>query len=156
MASVAFHHFNQFQETGTVKLFGEYGGYGPGEHQRDFVSVDDVVAVNLWFLHHADRSGIVNVGTGRAQPFNDVAHTVVNAFRAARGEEPLTLAHQVARGLVRYVPFPEALVGKYQCHTQADLTALRGTGCDVAFADVASGVSRYVGWLTAQQSLATR
>jgi ADP-L-glycero-D-manno-heptose 6-epimerase len=155
MASVAFHHFSQFRETGTVKLFGEYGGYGAGEQSRDFVFVDDVVAVNLWFLQHPDRSGIVNVGTGRAQPFNDIAHAVVNACRAASGEEPLSLAQQLADGLVQYVPFPEALVGKYQCRTQADLSALRAMGCDVAFADVASGVRRYVGWLTAQQSSTT-
>jgi len=150
MASVAFHHFNQFRETGSVRLFGEYGDYGPGEQLRDFVLVDDVVAVNLWFLEHPDRSGIVNVGTGRAQQFNDVAHAVVNACRALRGEEPLTLAQQVARGLVQYVPFPQALVGKYQCRTQADLTALRAMGCDVQFVDVAGGVRQYIDWLAAQ------
>ncbi|MGH8218711.1 MAG: ADP-glyceromanno-heptose 6-epimerase [Steroidobacteraceae bacterium] len=151
MASVAFHQFNQFREAGKVRLFGEYGGYGPGEQARDFVFVEDVVAVNLWFLEHPERSGIVNVGTGRAQPFNDVAHAVVNACRAKRGEEPLTLAQQVARGLIEYIAFPEALVGKYQCYTQADLRALTATGCEVAFADVASGVSRYVDWLSAQR-----
>ncbi|MGB6451720.1 MAG: ADP-glyceromanno-heptose 6-epimerase [Steroidobacteraceae bacterium] len=150
MASVAFHHFNQYREKGTVKLFGEYGGYGPGQQSRDFVFVGDVVAVNLWFLESPDQSGIVNVGTGRAQPFNDVAHTVVNACRAQRGEGSLTLEQQVAQGFIQYVPFPDALVGKYQCHTQADLTQLRATGCDVAFADVATGVRRYVEWLAAQ------
>jgi ADP-L-glycero-D-manno-heptose 6-epimerase len=147
MASVAFHQFEQYQRTGTVELFGEYGGFGPGEQLRDFVFVGDVVAVNLWFLEHSDRSGIVNVGTGRAQPFNDVAHAVVNACRAQRGEGPLSLEKQSAQGLVRYVPFPQALVGKYQCRTQADLAQLRAMGCDVAFADVASGVRRYVEWL---------
>lgn len=147
MASVAFHQFNQFRDSGTVRLFGEYGGYGPGEQLRDFVFVDDVVAVNLWFLEHPDRSGILNVGSGRAQPFNDVACSVVNACRAKRGEDALTLAQQVANGLVQYIPFPEALVGKYQCHTQADLAALRALGCDVEFADVATGVRRYGNWL---------
>lgn len=150
MASVALHHFNELRETGAVKLFGEYGGFGAGQQLRDFIYVDDVVAVNRWFLEHPDRSGIVNVGTGHAQPFNDVAHAVVNAARARNGEEPLTLSQQVARGLIEYVPFPDALIGKYQCHTQADLTALRATGCDVGFADVASGVRRYVEWLNAQ------
>jgi ADP-L-glycero-D-manno-heptose 6-epimerase len=153
MASVAFHHFNQLREAGSVKLFGEYGGYGAGEQSRDFVFVEDVVAVNLWFLAHPDRSGIVNVGSGRAQPFNDVAHAVVNACRAQRGEGPLPLARQVEQGLVEYIPFPQALVGKYQCHTQADLTALRATGCDVAFTDVAGGVRRYVEWLARQPLL---
>jgi ADP-L-glycero-D-manno-heptose 6-epimerase len=149
MASVAFHHFNQFRETGKVRLFGEYGGYGPGEHSRDFVFVDDVVAVNLWFLRHPDRSGIFNLGTGRAQPFNDIAHATVNALRAHDGEPALALDEMVRRGLVEYIAFPEALAGKYQCYTQADLARLRATGCDHPFADVASGVRSYVHWLLA-------
>ncbi len=150
MASVAFHHFNQFREHGKVQLFGEYGGYGPGMQSRDFVFVDDVVAVNLWFLQNPGQSGIFNLGSGRAQPFNDVAVATVNAARTLKGEAALPLAELVSRGLVEYIPFPEALVGKYQCFTQADLTRLRATGCDHVFADVATGVGRYVNWLAAQ------
>jgi len=150
MASVAFHHFHQFREHGKVKLFGEYGGYGPGMQSRDFVFVDDVVAVNLWFLQNPGQSGIFNLGSGRAQPFNDVAVATVNAARTLKGEAPLPLAELVSRALVEYIPFPEALVGKYQCFTQADLTRLRATGCDHVFADVATGVGRYVNWLAAQ------
>ncbi|MEY4911268.1 MAG: ADP-glyceromanno-heptose 6-epimerase, partial [Pseudomonadota bacterium] len=86
MASVAFHHFNQFRETGKVKLFGEYGGYAAGQQSRDFVFVDDVVAVNLWFLDHPDASGIFNLGTGKAQPFNDVAMAVVNTLRKGHND----------------------------------------------------------------------
>ena len=147
MASVAFHHFNQFAETGKVKLFGDYGGYGPGQQSRDFVFVDDVVAVNLWFLAHPGQSGIFNLGTGRAQPFNDVAVATVNAARALKGEPALALDALVQQGLIEYIPFPAALVGKYQSFTQADLTRLRATGCDHRFADVASGVQAYVNWL---------
>lgn len=150
MASVVFHHFGEFRESGKVKLFGEYGGYGPGEQARDFVFIDDVVAVNLWFLQHPEHSGIFNVGTGCAQPFNDVAHATVNASRAAREEAPLSLEQQVDQGLIEYVPFPKALVGKYQCHTRADLTALRASGCDVPFVDVATGVRHYAEWLAEQ------
>jgi ADP-L-glycero-D-manno-heptose 6-epimerase len=149
MASVAFHHFNQFRETGKVKLFGEYGGYAPGAQNRDFVFVDDVVAVNLWFLQHPGQSGIFNLGTGRAQPFNDVAEATVNASRALKGEPPLPLGELVAKGLIEYIEFPQTLVGKYQSHTQADLSRLRATGCDHAFTDVAGGVKRYVDWLAA-------
>jgi ADP-L-glycero-D-manno-heptose 6-epimerase len=147
MASVAFHQFHQFREHGSVKLFGDYGGYAAGRQERDFVSVEDVVAVNLWFLQHPQARGIFNLGSGRAQPFNDVAYATVNACRALEGHAPLSLAELAAQGLVQYIPFPEALVGKYQCHTEADLTALRATGCDLPFVDVATGVSRYVGWL---------
>ena len=143
MASVAFHHFNQLQAESRVRLFGPYGGYAAGEQARDFVFVGDVVAVNLWFLEHADASGIFNVGSGRAQPFNDVAAAVVNAARRARGEAPLALEAIVAAGAIEYVEFPAALVGKYQCFTQADLSALRSAGCDHAFLDVATGVDRY-------------
>lgn len=147
MASVAFHHHQQFRDTGAVRLFGEYGGYAAGAQSRDFVHVDDVVAVNLWFLRHPERRGIFNLGTGRAQPFNDVAHATVNAGRRLAGLPPLTLEQQVAQGLVQYIDFPEALKGKYQCFTQADLGGLRRAGCDLPFVDVATGVGRYVEWL---------
>ncbi|HET9208581.1 MAG TPA: ADP-glyceromanno-heptose 6-epimerase [Burkholderiaceae bacterium] len=150
MASVAFHHSAQFRSEGRVRLFGAYGGYGPGQQVRDFIHVDDVVAVNLWFLAHGGAKGVFNVGTGRAQPFNDVAHAVVNAWRAHEGAAPLSLEQLVAQGLVEYIDFPQALVGKYQCFTQADLGALRGAGCDHQFMDVATGVQRYVSWLAKQ------
>ena len=150
MASVAFHQFNQFQAEGKVKLFGDYGGYAPGAQMRDFVFIDDVVAVNLWFFDHPGVSGIFNLGTGRAQPFNDVATSVVNAMRGLWGEEPLPIEALTAAGKIEYVPFPDALRGKYQCYTQADLTALRATGCSHPFANVQTGVTRYVQWLASQ------
>jgi ADP-L-glycero-D-manno-heptose 6-epimerase len=147
MASVAFHHFNQFHAEGRVKLFEGCDGYGNGEQRRDFVFVDDVVNVNLWFLDHPQRSGIFNLGTGRAQPFNDVAVATVNACLATKGETPLSLEQMLGRGLVEYIPFPEALKGKYQSFTQADLGRLRAAGYDAPFADVASGVERYCQFL---------
>ena len=150
MASVAYHQFNQFKAEGRVKLFGEYGGYAQGQQMRDFVFVDDVVAVNLWFFDHPGKSGVFNLGSGRAQPFNDVAHAVVNTLRGLKGEASLSLADVAARGLIEYIPFPDALRGKYQCYTQADLGALRAAGCDHAFADVQTGVAKYVQWLASQ------
>ncbi|GAB4562113.1 MAG: ADP-glyceromanno-heptose 6-epimerase [Rhizobacter sp.] len=152
MASVAFHNFNQFRDTGKVKLFGAYGGYAQGEQMRDFISVDDVVAVNLWFLQHPDKSGLFNLGTGRAQPFNDVAVAVVNASRALKGEKPLPLAELVKQGLIEYIDFPPALVGKYQCYTQAEMSGLAAAGCVHRFADVATGVARYVEWMGQQKT----
>jgi ADP-L-glycero-D-manno-heptose 6-epimerase len=147
MASVAFHQFNQFTAEGKVRLFGDYGGYAAGEQKRDFVFVDDVVAVNLWFFDHPGKSGIFNLGSGRAQPFNDVATAVVNALRDGAAIDTATAAGQ---GLIEYIPFPEALRGKYQCYTQADLGALRAAGCDHSFADVATGVARYMAELARQ------
>lgn len=147
MASVAFHQFKQFQIDGKVKLFGEHDGYAAGQQMRDFVFIDDVVAVNLWFLDHPGKSGIFNLGTGRAQPFNDVALSVVNALK---GSSDISLRNAVDDGLISYVSFPPALVGKYQSYTQADLSALRAAGCDHDFADVQTGVAAYMQWLSAQ------
>ena len=149
MASVAFHQFNQFKAEGRVKLFGEYGGYGGGAQMRDFVFIDDVVAVNLWFFDNPTVSGIFNLGTGRAQPFNDIAITVVNTLRAQGGQSVLTLEAAVAAGLIEYIPFPDALRGKYQSYTQADLCHLRSRGCQHVFSDVQAGVKSYVSALAA-------
>ncbi|MDD4886787.1 MAG: ADP-glyceromanno-heptose 6-epimerase [Thiomonas sp.] len=149
MASVAFHHVNQYREHGQVKLFGEYLGYGPGLQERDFVWIDDVVAVNLWFFDHPGKSGIFNLGSGRAQPFNDVAQTVVNTLRMQAQRPALSLPELVASGEIAYIPFPDALAGKYQCHTQADLSHLRAAGCAHHFATVEEGTAAYVRALTA-------
>ena len=81
MASVAFHHYQQLKKSGTVKLFGEYGGYDAGEQKRDFVYVEDVAKVNVWFMKKSKVSGIFNLGTGRAQPFNDIANAIIKKFK---------------------------------------------------------------------------
>ena len=150
MASVAFHFFNQYRSEGCVKLFEGSGGYAAGEQRRDFVSVDDVVAVNLHFLEHPEGAGIFNVGTGRGQTFNEVAVTTVNAVRASQGEPALDLDQMLSKGLIEYVPFPAGLKDKYQSFTQADLTRLRTAGYKAPFLTVEQGVSRYVEWLLAQ------
>ena len=76
---------------------------------RDFVFIDDVVAVNLWFFDHPDQSGIYNLGTGRAPAFNDVAISVVNTMRQIDGKEALSLQDAAAQGLIEYIAFPDAL-----------------------------------------------
>lgn len=139
MASVAYNQLNQFQKDGKITLFGEYGGYEPGEHCRDFVFIDDVVAINLWFFDHPEHSGIFNVGSGRAQPFNDVALAIINTTL----KENLTLQEAVDRGLIEYVPMPTVLRGKYQCYTKASLINLHAIGCNHEFVDVKTGISRF-------------
>src|SRR3569833_4449511 len=117
MASVAYHFFNQFRAEGKVKLFEGCDGYADGGQLRDFVSVEDVVKVNLFFLDHPDKSGIFNLGTGQAQSFNDVAAATINTLRAAAAKEqfaPLSLAEMRQQGLIQYIQFPEQLRGKYQ------------------------------------------
>lgn len=144
MASVAFHFFNQYREHGSVKLFDGTDGYGPGEQRRDFVFIEDVVNVNLYFLDHPQVSGIFNVGTGRSGSFNDVACAVVNTLRETASQSAANLSELLEAGSIQYVPMPDALIGKYQSFTEADLSNLRQCGCDVTFTDVASGVRKYV------------
>ena len=144
MASVARHFFDQYRSEGRVKLFEGSGGYGNGEQRRDFVHVDDVVAANLWFLDRPNASGIFNLGTGRAQSFNDMAAAVVNAIESRSGSARRSVEDLVAAGAIRYVPMPAALVGKYQSFTEADLTALRKAGYAAPFAAVEEGAARYV------------
>ncbi len=150
MASVAFHNMNQFQAESHVRLFGGWDGYVDGGQLRDFVYVDDVVDVNLFFLDHPGKSGIFNCGTGRAQPFNDVARTVVNTLRASRDEPELALQDLVGKKAIQYIAFPDDLKGRYQSHTQADLTQLRAAGYDKPFRDVQTGVAQYVRTLLEQ------
>jgi ADP-L-glycero-D-manno-heptose 6-epimerase len=129
MASVAWHFNNQLSTDGEVRLFEGSDGFGDGEQRRDFVYVDDVSAVNLWFLEHPEVSGIFNTGTGRAQTFNDVANAVIGYH---------------GKGEIRYIEFPPHLKGAYQSFTEADLGALRDAGCDVEFRPVEAGIPAYL------------
>lgn len=137
MASVAFHLQGQLEKDGVAKLFAGSHGYADGEQRRDFIHVDDVVKVNLWFLDHPRVSGIFNVGTGEARPFNDVARTLI----AAHG-----------RGRIDYVAFPEKLRPAYQAFTRADLTRLGDAGYREPFIPLEEGVSSYARWLGASTS----
>lgn len=132
MASVAFHHYQQIKASGNVKLFEGCDGYADGEQRRDFIYVEDVVDVNLFFLNHPQISGIFNCGTGRSEPFNAIAQAVIK--------------HE-GHGVVEYIPFPDHLKGRYQSFTQADISALRAVGYVQPFHTVAEGVAKYGGRL---------
>ncbi len=132
MASVAYHLHKQIGAGENPKLFEGWDGYPDGGQQRDFVYVDDVCKVNLWFFDNPEKSGIFNLGTGRAQSFLDVANAVI--------------AHH-GKGQVEFIPFPDELKGRYQSFTQANIEQLRAAGYREPFADVATGVERYLQWL---------
>ena len=150
MASVAYHFFNQYREHGKVKLFEGCDGYDNGCQLRDFISIEDVVKVNMYFLDHPEISGIYNLGTGRAESFNDVAVATINTLRRFEGKSELSLAGLQQEGLIEYIPFPDALSGKYQSYTQADIGALRRSGYAAPFLTVEEGVGRYVERLLAK------
>lgn len=136
MSSTPYHFNSQIISSGKVKLFEGYNGYANGEQKRDFVYVKDCVDVNLWFLDHASKQGIFNVGTGCARSFNSVASSVLN-WHSIRG---LT-------GSVEYISFPEHLKGVYQSYTQADLSSLRRVGYPYEFYSIERGICSYLDWL---------
>jgi ADP-L-glycero-D-manno-heptose 6-epimerase len=129
MSSTIFHFNQQLIDSGRVRLFEGSDGFADGEQQRDFVCVDDVVDVNLWFLDHPDQRGIYNVGTGRAETFNVVAQAVLDWH---------------GQGSIEYIAFPDHLKGSYQSYTQADISGLRAVGYDKKFVDVRTGVNGYL------------
>lgn len=129
MASVAYHLDQQLRSEGETRLFGGSDGYEPGEQRRDFIYVDDVVKVNLWFFQRPERSGIFNVGTGRAETFNRLADAVIEWH---------------GTGKKRYIPFPPGLEDAYQSFTEADISKLRSAGYEDTFLDVRAGVKSYL------------
>ena len=128
MASMIYQMYNQWKAEGKVRLFGEYDGYGPGEHTRDFIYVKDVVKVNFYFWEHPEISGIFNCGTGHAHQFNTLAKGVLKHFGS---------------GELEYVPFPEVLKGKYQSFTQADTANLLAAGYDGGFTPIEDAIAEY-------------
>jgi ADP-L-glycero-D-manno-heptose 6-epimerase len=129
MASVIWHFNRELLEDGEIRVFKGCDGYDDGEQLRDFVYVDDAVAVILYFLDHPATSGIFNTGTGRAQTFNDAAQAVIDWH---------------GRGKIRYVPMPASLKGRYQSYTRADATRLLKAGYDGHFRSVEDGVRSYL------------
>lgn len=129
MASVIHHFSEQIKASNACRLFEGDNEFENGGQRRDFVFVEDVVAVNLWFWQHPTESGIFNCGTGEARSFNDVALAVIDF-------------HQT--GKISYIPFPDSLKGAYQRYTCADLTQLRATGCNHIFSTIEQGVAAYL------------
>jgi ADP-L-glycero-D-manno-heptose 6-epimerase len=135
MASVVLHLRKQLLSSQTVRLFGGYGGFQAGEQRRDFVHVDDVTAVNLWFMEHPEHSGIFNVGTGKSRSFNELAHILLRYYNT---------------GKIEYTPFPDYLKERYQNCTEADLNALRSVGYTANFKALERGAQEYLTWLDKQ------
>jgi len=129
MSSVAFHLNNQLNAGENPKLFEGTDGHYNGGQLRDFIYISDVVDVNLWFMDNPKASGIFNVGTGKAQSFNDVANAVI--------------AHH-GKGHIEYIPFPDHLKGCYQSFTEANISKLRDAGYANDFKTVEQGVSEYM------------
>ena len=123
MSSVVFKFHEQAKSGQALQLF-----EGSDEFVRDFVYMGDVGKVNMHFLEHPDRTGIYNVGCGKARSFMALAKIVAARYDAR----------------VELVPFPDDLVGKYQTFTQANLDKLRAAGYKEKFTSLEDGVKAYL------------
>ena len=133
MASIVYQMYNQIKNSGVIKLFKGSDGYADGEQRRDFISVDDVVKINLWAYDDEEiKSGIYNCGTGKAHTFNEVAQAVIKAL---------------GKGKIEYIDFPNELQGKYQSFTQADTRNLIQGGYDGGFSDFEESIKNYCKFL---------
>jgi ADP-L-glycero-D-manno-heptose 6-epimerase len=136
MRSMVAKAFDQIREAGRVRLFKSHRpDYRDGEQVRDFVYVKDAVDMALHFLDPRVKGGLYNVGSGRARTWVDM----MQALFAAMGREPK----------IDFVPMPEALRGKYQYHTLADLSKIRAAGYARPVMSLEEGVADYVGYLEA-------
>lgn len=123
MASLPLQLWRQLERTGRAEIFEGSDGF-----RRDFVFVDDVVAVNLHFLERPWIEGIFNCGSGTSRSFGDLARCAVRLH---------------SRGELVWIPFPAHLEGSYQVHTCADLARLRGAGFTRTPVALEEGLRRY-------------
>jgi ADP-L-glycero-D-manno-heptose 6-epimerase len=131
MMSLVAKRFDDAKAGKPVRLFKSYRpGIGDGEQKRDFIGVDDAVAVVRWLLDTPTVSGIFNAGTGVARSFRDL----IAAMFAALGREPA----------IEYIEMPASIRDSYQYFTQAETANLRRAGYNAAFAPLEDTVRRYV------------
>lgn len=131
MRSVVHKAHGQILDRGVVRLFKSYSpDYGPGEQKRDFVYVSDAVDVTLWLMDHPEVGGLFNCGTGAARTWNDLAGATFEAM----GLETR----------IEYIDMPDALQGKYQDFTEADMAKLRAAGYGRPPTSLEEGIRDYV------------
>ena len=133
MASVIYHFNKQVLKDGEIQLFEGSHGWEDGEHRRDFVYVEDVVSVNLWFLINKGVSGIYNVGTGNQWSFNEVADEIFKWHGIESNK--------------KYISFPEGLEPTYQAYTKANIDKLRGMGYKQEIINIEQGIKKYLDYI---------
>jgi ADP-L-glycero-D-manno-heptose 6-epimerase len=131
MRSLVAKRFDEARAGQPIRLFKSHrAGVADGEQMRDFIYVDDAVAVVRWLLATPAVSGIFNVGTGKARSFRDL----MMAMFAALGKEPK----------IEYIDMPVSIRESYQYLTQAEIGNLRRAGFNADFATLEDGVRRYI------------
>ena len=131
MMSLVAKRFDEAKAGKPIRLFKSHRpGIADGEQKRDFIAVDDAIAVVRWLMETPAVSGIFNVGTGQARSFRDL----IAAMFAALGRQPA----------VEYIDMPVSLRDSYQYFTQAETANLRRAGYNADFTPLEAAVKRYV------------
>ena len=130
MASMAYKMNLEYMDSKIISLFKGTGGYGDGEQKRDFIYIDDVVSINTFFMEKS-KHDIYNVGTGNAQPFNEIANNIFKYYKDENRN-------------FNYIEMPENLVPKYQNFTEANILKLRAAGYDYDFFSLEDGIKNYL------------
>jgi ADP-L-glycero-D-manno-heptose 6-epimerase len=132
MASVVYHAFRQIEKTGTMNLFrSHHPQFKDGEQLRDFIYVKDVVKVLDWMMEHKPKSGLYNLGTGKAKTFLDLTHAVFTSLNK--------------KSDIHFIDTPIDIRDKYQYYTEAKMDKLRSAGYTKNFIALEEGVKDYVG-----------
>ncbi len=133
MASVVYHAFQQIMNSGKVKLFRSHNpDFEHGEQMRDFIYVKDVVDVLYWLMlnRKPENSGIYNLGTGKAETFLHLAHSIFKALDK--------------KASIQFIDTPEDIRDKYQYFTEAKMDKLRSIGYEAPFHSLEKGIEDYV------------
>jgi ADP-L-glycero-D-manno-heptose 6-epimerase len=131
MASVIFHAFNQIIEKGRVKLFRSHiPNFKDGEQLRDFIYVKDLIDVCLFLKEKKAKSGIYNLGSGKARTFLDLVKNTFNSLDKSVE--------------IEFIDTPEDIRDKYQYFTEANMAKLKAAGYTKEFTSLEKGVEDYV------------
>jgi len=131
MRSMALKGYEQIRDTGKIRLFKSYHNeYGDGQQVRDFIYVQDAVAMTLFFQDHPEINGLFNVGSGQARCWNDLARAIFEAMN----REPV----------IEYIEMPDSIRDQYQYHTCAEVGKIRDAGYDLPTLSLEDAVSDYV------------
>ncbi len=131
MASVIFHTYNQVNENGSMRLFRSHNPkFKDGEQMRDFIYVKDVASVISFLMEGKAKSGIYNLGSGKARTFLDLAR---NTFTALGKQENIS-----------FVDTPEDIRDNYQYFTEASMKKLIDQGYKTPFHTLEQGIEDYV------------
>ncbi len=131
MRSMIHKGFDQIRENGKIRLFKSYKKeYADGGQQRDFVYLKDAVDTMAWFYQNPQWKGIYNLGTGKAQSWNELADALFKACGKQKN--------------IEYIEMPKNIKSRYQYFTQANMSKFGKTGCPVKFKDLEEGAKDYV------------